>query len=553
MLSRIFVAPGALVVGVWACVALSNPTQGQPKNVPTPAPTPTRTPRPDQTAVVEGRVFDAKTKTPIVGAEVTLEGRDDLFETTTDAQGKYRFPHVTPGDECAYAVGASGYSTRSSYGASDYAEPQNLTIPASGIRLDFPMLRRATLGGQVRDSAGRPIKGAHVWVETADDVLTTDANGKWSVSTLKTPFPGGIATVEVNVFDPRFSQVETRAKIRPFDKPGDETRLALVMPARAIITGQLTKRGKPLAHALVMVDKEEGMGFMNDSPNFGLPSPNVATDKNGRYRLLVSAPATLQLTLGEDDSVWQTVKVHTHPGQTVVLNRDLKPFPYGSISGRVVNLRGRPVQGASIELWTKNTSETEPVAVTGKDGRFRVAKVAPFDDYHVSVAMPGADYRGGVSVENVRVRSYRTTNVLVRGDTVAPQLQLISPPRVLRGTVPLQYKASDNQGLYASHIEVDGGWIFDHNSTDVGFEFERDKLPRKTSGTWKLNSREFTNGRHRLRVEINDRVGNKAVREWFVWIQNTGAPKPKPTPTPRSGRTDAWQTGNAAVVGGSGY
>ncbi|MBW3637418.1 MAG: carboxypeptidase-like regulatory domain-containing protein, partial [Armatimonadetes bacterium] len=68
-------------------------------SIPKRTPTPTPTPRADQTSFVEGLVFDARTKQPLAGVEITLEGHDDLFETTTGADGRYRFGNVAPTNE----------------------------------------------------------------------------------------------------------------------------------------------------------------------------------------------------------------------------------------------------------------------------------------------------------------------------------------------------------------------------------------------------------------------------------------------------------------------
>lgn len=500
---------------------------GAPKaDAPNDAPSklsPVPTPRPDQTSFIEGRVFDARTKKGIAGAQISWEGFDDLFETTTDAQGNYRIPHVVPIEKedveyYAYSVTAPGYSARSNYTAYGY-EDVEIWVPKDGLQMDFAMLGQAKISGQVKDGAGRPVVGAHVHVYSEggnnSEVVATDKSGRWRVDNLDVPFPQGVLALKVEAFDPRFSQVESDAQLRA----GEETVITQTLPARAVITGILTRRGKPLANAYVQVDAEEGMGFWNNDSNYGLPSANVATDKNGRYRLQVSAPKTFKLSLNEDDSVAQEITVKTRPGATVVVNRDLKPFPYGSIAGRVLDLSGKPLANGDIELWNRDTSETMPVATTDKAGRFFIAKVAPRDDYDVTFALPNSQYRSNGRTGNVRVRSYQTTNVTIRIDTIRPKLDVPNAPRVVSGTVKVPYQVSDNRGVWFISLALDGGDLND-GKQQLSVNFDDDKLPRRANGSIKWDTRRSPNGRHRLRVETADRAGNVTKREWFVWIQN---------------------------------
>ena len=500
-------------------------------------------PRADQTSFIEGRVYDARTKTGIAGAQLSWEGADDLFETTTDAQGNYRIEHVVPNNKddpnyYAYSVSAKGYSYRTNYSSYDDAQPR---VPAEGLKMDFAMLEQAKISGQVNDSAGRPVAGAHVHVydENANnsEVVATDKAGRWSVGNLDVPFPQGVVALTIEAFDPRFSQVESDAQARA----GEATGITQKLPARATIRGRLTRGGKPLANAYAQVDAEEGMGFGNDNPNFGLPFSNVTTDKNGDYRLLVSAPKTFKLSLNGDDSVGQEISVQTRPGQTVVVNRDLKPFPYGSIHGRVLDLSGKPLAGGDIELWNRDTSETMPVATTDKAGRFFIAKVAPRDDYDVAFALPNSQYRSNGRTENVRVRSYQTTNVTIRIDTVKPKLEVPGAPRVVSGIIKVPYRVSDNVGVWFVSLGLNGGDL-NNGRESLSVNFDDGKTPRQTSGSIKWDTRRSPNGRHRLRIETADRAGNVTRREWFVWIQNQRAPikaaapmQPRATPSPKIG------------------
>ena len=489
------------------------------------APTPTPTPRADQTAFIAGRVFDARTKTPIAGAKIgfKINGEDEVSETVTDARGDYRIEGIAANGDMLYSVEAKGYSERANY--SGY-EKKRVTVPTQGLRFDFAMLRQGHLQGEVRDHSGRAVAGAQVEVSSNDDqsdiieLAQTDKNGRWSLNALNVAFPGGSIGLNIVASSPRFSQAGIKVKVRPFERAGDETRVNIALPARAVITGPITRGGKPLADAYA-----EGLGTLDGISGAGLPEILAGTDKNGRYRVSVSAPATFDLGLHQEDWIPQRVTVATKPGQTVIINRDLKPYPYGSIAGRVTDLSGRPLAGASVGLWNRDTSESATYATTDKAGRFVFAKAGPRDDYHVKVYWPKGNSIQGRS-DIFRVRSYRTTTgVTVRLDTIKPKLKVPDAPRVVSGKVKVFYRASDNRGVRFVGVMLDGGSLNDGHQ-QLGVNFDGDKLPRATSGNIEWDTRRSPNGRHRLRVQATDRAGNTARREWFVWIQNKGGHAP---------------------------
>lgn len=512
---------GLAVASAWAIAA---PKTNSVLVAPTSTATPTPTPRPDQTARVEGRVFDAKTKAPIAGAKVTFSGfnesNNDELETTTDADGRYEFAHLTP-EDYAWGASAPGYSERW-HGDVDFP------VPAKGLKWDIPLVRHAHLAGQVRDAQGRPVVGAdvRVYCEEVDDSddTQTDTNGRFVLNELKVPVRGASALYHVAVSHPRWSDAEKSVRVRAFYSSSDERHLALSLLPRATIVGRLTFRGRPLRHGYAVINGQRGEDL-----------PVASTDAKGRFRQSVSAPAFYTVGFFGENASSEDVPVHVRPGQTLKLNRDLKPIPHGSIQGRLLNWEGQPVRGAFISLLTKNQSDdAPPVATSDKAGRF-VARVAPDSRYILSVLLPDAQGNGGTGTKKwspVRVRLGRTTRVQLRIDNLPPSFELLAPiPRVLNGVVEWRVHARDNVGLSGASLSVDGGQTdFEHQIVDKTFPGA--KSPRVGDMTLRWNSRDALNGRHRVHIEVRDTTGNLATRDFVAWVQ--GSPAPQPTSVPDS-------------------
>ncbi len=511
-----------------AASSRSDIPSGKTVSIPKRAPTPTPTPRADQTSFVEGLVFDARTKEPLAGATITLEGHDDLFETTTGVDGRYRFGNVVPtataDREYAWSASLRGYSTRSVY-AYGHTDPQ-ISVPKTGLKLDIALLRSGVVRGLVRDIAGRAVAGANVSVYGIDfdnsENTQTDSGGRFEIGDLSIPPRKNSQFYGVSVEDPRFSLAETHVAVKPKYQAGDEANVRLTMRPRAVISGRLIFRGKPLKDAYVSIERQGGSGLGED--------PSVTVGSNGRYSVKVSAPARYKIAFHGENVVSQQATVDVTPGRGVALNREFKPFPYGSIRGRIVDLAGRGVKGADIELWTERTSETMPVATTDAQGRFFVAKVAPYDKYDVTVTLPRAEMRGSVRIEPVRVRSHRTTFISARVDTIPPKFQVLSAvPKVLKaGIVSFRLRASDNQGLRSTGLNVDGdSAVVDKQTASAEFEERRKKAPHRAEATVRWDARTVSNGMHKLDFVVWDLVGNATTRSFKVRVE--GSPfKAKP-------------------------
>lgn len=515
----------ALSGSVWAPRSVSPDVLQGSRAMPTPSPKP----RADQTSWVEGLVFDARTKAPLAGVKITLEGgEDDLFETRSGADGRYRFGHVMPNATAdrnyAWSASLPGYSGRSTYAYGN--TDSQIDVPKAGLKFDIALARAGVVRGLVRDISGRPVGGASVLVygvpfDQSEDART-DSQGRFEIRGLSIPPGKNSQLYALSVENPRLSLAYTQVLVPPRYTKSDEVNVRLTMKPRAVISGRLMFRGQPLQNGSVSIERQ-GDAVIEETQHAFL-------GKNGRYSIKVSAPARYKVLFQGDDVLPQQAQASVLPGRAVAFNREMKPFPYGSLAGRIVDLKGRGIRGADIELWTPNTSETMPVATTDAQGRFFVTKVAPFDAYNVGITLRSAQKRGGVRIRSVRVRSGRTTRVFARADTVAPRLRVLTRiPRVITaGLISFRVRASDNRGVEFAHLEVDGKWANDGKTDSVAdFAPEKRAPPREAEGVLRWDARGVGNGEHLLKIAVGDAVGNETSRSFRVRVQGSPFKAPK--------------------------
>jgi protocatechuate 3,4-dioxygenase beta subunit len=171
---------------------------------------------------VEGRVTNGATGTPIAGVRVRLFGMDadHPYNTTTDAQGRFRIDGVKAGIYGAI-YDAKGFLMIPFAGD----RPRPFAVAAGGdpVRLEVSMQPLAQVSGRVLDGAGRPVPGASVW--------RLDEN-RWCVPPACSPSHGMIKTNEKGEYTfpqlipgPHVLSATAPASWAPPDSRGDE-RLA---------------------------------------------------------------------------------------------------------------------------------------------------------------------------------------------------------------------------------------------------------------------------------------------------------------------------------------
>jgi beta-lactamase regulating signal transducer with metallopeptidase domain/thiol-disulfide isomerase/thioredoxin len=217
-----------------------------------------------------------------------------------------------------------------------------------------------TIGGIVKDQAGRPIAGASVQVyapptecEAASNVfslgaLDTDARGRWRLDVA----PKSLGGVFVQVEHPRYRR-----------GGGDASRnidSVIVLTKGLTVTGLvIDAAGRPVAKARVFLGRDlfvpdASTGTTNERGEFTLENGNAG-----------STIVTVQAEGFAPHICDIVVEERTAP-VVVTLSE-----PGGTIRGKVVDIEGKPVAGAffGVDSWRGHRS-IEFQLRTGKDGRF---------------------------------------------------------------------------------------------------------------------------------------------------------------------------------------
>ena len=217
-------------------------------------------------ATVCGAVRDQDSR-PVAAAKVTLRGvfgRLGTFvemrsllrafsassqETETDAEGKYCFSSVVPGE----------YEVRASKEAGALSEAVRFTLGAgdSDLTVDLRAADPGFLEGAVRDSKGSPASGATVGLVRDGETFATTAaaeDGSYKIARL----PAGRFAVFLSEFsssnflfsaDPATKEIVAWAEVLQ----GKGARLDLTMPSKGALRGKVFQGGRPLQGAEVLL------------------------------------------------------------------------------------------------------------------------------------------------------------------------------------------------------------------------------------------------------------------------------------------------------------
>ena len=333
----------------------------------------------ERTLVLSGRVLDSN-GLPVAGIMVKASGKkthEQRPEDKTDADGRFSF-RVLPGQECLVAVVDERWGAETHLIAIESAER-----PIDNV--EFQLVPTTRVSGTLRNvTTNKPVSsdrgsvfylGSHV-----DGFRTGQRKEAWPLNRPTIHLSGN--TKPDGTFE---------FQLGPGDymyRPGDDDEMLYFTVAGnepleldpKTIKGAMTrlegtavsaKDHRPVAGAkvLVIMDKFQGDRW------------EAVTDTEGNFSLPVrEEPAAVQIVSPDHNLV--VIESFEPSGEPITFELE----PSGSIRGRVVDRRGKPVVGTRVEIneWNNSGGYAGRFAnftTTDDEGRFELKGLAPGCEY----------------------------------------------------------------------------------------------------------------------------------------------------------------------------
>jgi RNA polymerase sigma factor (sigma-70 family) len=319
-----------------------------------------------------GGIVKDEAGAPVAGAKITVQAppaetelsyyRFNLVETTTDAQGRWRFDDA-PADlsgvffqiEARRFLPASGAASR---------KTDEMTVLKRGF----------TVKGRVLDAQGQPIAGASVHCGDHYNNLSqskTDAGGEFLLESCS---PGAsVVTVRAAGHSPDLREVH------PEDRPTVEFRLGLAHTLRGKV---VDREGHPVAGMTIATETWRGHQSLDARFN---------TDKDGRFEWRDAPGDAVLYSAFKDGYMSRRNFAMTADGAEAVVTVD----PVLTISGKVSDAEtGQPLSTFRVVrgmVFANNPriAWQQRDAAEFRDGHYSVRHSEPFAGYAVRIEVPG--------------------------------------------------------------------------------------------------------------------------------------------------------------------
>ena len=340
-------------------------------------------------ASISGQVLDDHGQ-PVVQASVYLT----LIQTPsyrysgsiTDDNGNYVIQSI-PSGSYEVQVSADGWIFQRYFHSVEVVAPSDIS------NINFTMQRGGRVSGHVLNEQGQPIVKANVYIFSTQIPSnyyssTTDDTGNYTIQSL----PSGKYEVNVSAngwIRQKYSDwVEVLA-------PNDTGNINFTMPRGGSISGQvLDEQGQPIVKANVYI-------FSKQIP---YDSYSGTTDDTGNY-VIQSLPSG-SYGINVNANGWIR---HTYSNRVEVLapndtnNINFTMLRGGSISGRVVDNNGKPINYATVYVSGMGGGPSPYICNSDKIGYYKCEGL-PEGNYQVEVQAKGwkrQTYAGNVNVEDI--------------------------------------------------------------------------------------------------------------------------------------------------------
>ena len=285
---------------------------------------------------ISGTVTDAVSGQPLQGVFVDAENmtgnRSYGSGGITDVNGNYQIiTNLNTGTYNVSAVYVPGHITKKITGVS-------VTAGQMTNNVNIALSRSATISGTVTDSvSSSALEGVLVYaVDNSGNYVATSTTNSTGKYTLNTDLATG--TYNITTLFPAGHLPKT---IQDFAVvAGSQYTVNLSLDPSGIISGRITNaaNGQPLAEVSVLASSDNFFGVATtNSTGYYRISDGLGT---GIYTVLVSYAGGFNLTTG--------VSV-TQGSETPNVNLQITVTPSGTITGKVTDSQGQPIQFASVD------------------------------------------------------------------------------------------------------------------------------------------------------------------------------------------------------------
>ena len=356
--------------------------------------------------IITGQVTDASTGAPLANVIVVAEnstGQDSSgYSAFTDSNGNYRIDTNLPTG--TYNITAD--SLEEPY-VSQTVTQVSVTAGATTSNINFALPVSATISGTVTDSvSGSPLSGVLVEAISSNDlysaIATTTSSGQY---TLNTDLGTGTYTVQIIEANNHLpTSISGIAVTQGQTTPG----VNLALKPSGTISGTITQPdGTPIAGADVSA-------FDSTFTFFGSATTNAA----GQYQITTNlGTGTYTVEASYETSINTAAGVSVTQGQpTSNVNIQLTITPSGTITGKVTDSNGNPIDGASVSA--ENTATfTSNSATTDSSG-----------DYTISTGLPTGTYTVTAQADEYTQQVLTSIAVTINQVTSAVNFQLTAIP-----------------------------------------------------------------------------------------------------------------------------